>query len=160
MESHKLLVFLHIAAVVIALGSTFALPFLQGFIQRQPRSTGLMRAYLKFTIYQDNVVVLPGAALVALFGIGLIFDDHTGYKDDFPMWLGWAIAWFVAAVLVDLFLMRPLTRRAIAALEGVPDDGEYPAPFRALATRAQIYGGLLGLSIIGITFLMVWKPGE
>ncbi|MCA9855125.1 MAG: hypothetical protein KC482_16340, partial [Dehalococcoidia bacterium] len=100
----------------------------------------------------------PGAALVALFGVGLIFDDATGYKDDFPTWLMIAIAWFIVVPVIDWFLMRPLTRKAIDLLEGVPDDGEFPPSFKALESRAGMLGGLMGLSVIGITFLMVWKP--
>ena len=157
MDSYKLMLFLHIAVAIVALGSTFALPFLQGFMQRQ--GVGAMRLFLKFTLYHDTVLVLPGAVLVALFGVGLIFDDVTGYRDDFPMWLSWAIAWFVLVALADLFLLRPATRKAIATLEGVPDDGAFPAAFGPLGMRAQIIAGLMGLSIIGIAFLMVWKPG-
>ncbi|MCA9824998.1 MAG: DUF2269 family protein [Dehalococcoidia bacterium] len=156
MDSYKLLLFLHVVTAIVALGSTFALPFLQGFASRQ--GVGAMRTYLKFTLYQDNLLVLPGAALVALFGVGLIFDDATGYKDDFPTWLMIAIAWFIVVPVIDWFLMRPLTRKAIDLLEGVPDDGEFPTSFKALESRAGMLGGLMGLSVIGITFLMVWKP--
>lgn len=157
MESYKIQLFLHIAVAIVALGSTFALPFLQGFMQRQ--GVGPMRLFLKFTLYHDNILVLPGAVLVLLFGVGLIFDDTTGYSDDFPMWLGFAIAWFIGVALVDLFLMRPTTRKAIDILEGVPDGSEFPEAFKAVGSRAQAIGGIMGLSIIGITFLMVWKPG-
>ncbi len=156
MESYKLLLFLHIATVIVALGSTFALPFLQGFMTRQ--GVGPTRLYLKFTLYQDNLLVLPGGLLVFLFGLGLIFDDATGYKDDMPTWLMIAIAWFIIVPLIDWFLMRPLTKRAIAMLEGVPDTAELPAEFQPLAARAQMLGGLMGLSVVGIAFLMVWKP--
>ena len=157
MDSYKLMLFLHITTAIVALGSVFALPFLQGFMQRQ--GVGPMRLFLKFTLYHDTVLVLPGAILVAIFGVGLIFDDVTGYSDDFPMWLGWAIAWFVAIAATDIFLLRPTTKRAIAALEGVPDNGEYPDAYKPLGMRAQAIAGLMGLSVIGITFLMVWKPG-
>jgi hypothetical protein len=149
---------LHVPTVIVALGSTFALPFLQGFMQR--RGVGPMRLFLQFTLYHDNVLVLPGAALVALFGVGLIFDDVTGYDDDFPAWLMWAIAWFILVALADLFLLRPTTQRAIETLEGVPDNGEFPAAFGPLGMRAQIIAGLMGISVLGIAFLMVWKPGQ
>jgi uncharacterized membrane protein len=156
MESYKLLLFLHIVTVIVALGSTFALPFLQGFASRS--GVGGMRMFLKFTLYHDNLLVLPGAALVALFGVGLIFEDTTGYKDDFPTWLMIAIAWFIVIPLIDWFLMRPTTRKALDMLEGVPDGGAFPDGFDKLGARAQMLGGLMGLSVIGIAFLMVWKP--
>jgi uncharacterized membrane protein len=158
MESYKLLVFLHIVAVIVALGATFALPFLQAFAERQ--GVAATRMFLRFSLRMDTILVTPGAVLIALLGVGLIFDDHTGYKDDFPMWLGWAILWFVAAVAVDWLVMRPLTRSGIGALEGVPDGPDLPAAYEPLGKRGQMIGGLLGLSVIGIAFLMVWKPGE
>ena len=156
MDSYKLLLFLHITSVIVALGSTFALPFLQGFMTRH--GVGPTRLYLKFTLYQDNLLILPGALLVFLFGLGLIFNDHTGYKDDMPTWLTIAIAWFIIVPIIDWFLMRPLTRRGIAMLEGLPDNAELPAEFKPLGARAQMIGGLMGLSVVGIAFLMVWKP--
>lgn len=158
MDSYKLMVFLHIIAVVVALGATFALPFLQAFAERQ--GVAATRLFLRFSLRLDTILVTPGAILVAVFGVGLIFDDHTGYKDDFPVWLMAAIVWFAAALIVDWVVMRPLTRSGIAALDGLADGPELPAAYEPLGKRGQMIGGLLGLSVIGIALLMVWKPGE
>ena len=48
----------------------------------------------------------------------------------------------------------------IAALDGVPDNGDFPAEYMKASRRMQAVGGFLGFSVIAITFLMVWKPGE
>ncbi|MBK6562669.1 MAG: hypothetical protein IPG14_14200 [Dehalococcoidia bacterium] len=50
--------------------------------------------------------------------------------------------------------------RAIAALDGVPDNGDFPAEYAKASRRVRAVGGFLGFSVIPITFLMVWKPGE
>ena len=101
----------------------------------------------------------PGAVLAALFGIGLIFDDGTGYKDDFPTWLMIAVTWFVAVFILASTVQRSATLSAIATLDGLPDGPKLPDAYVAVAKRIQMVGGFLALSIVGILFLMVWKPG-
>ncbi|WP_343392272.1 hypothetical protein, partial [Candidatus Amarobacter glycogenicus] len=55
---------------------------------------------------------------------------------------------------------RSNVNRAIAALDGVPDNGDFPAEYAKASRRVRAVGGFLGFSVIPITFLMVWKPGE
>lgn len=158
MDSYKAQLFLHIAAVVIGLGVTFVYPFLQGFAERN--GVAATRFALQFGRRLERMVVWPGAALIFLFGVGLIFSDQTGYKDDFPAWLMVAIAWYVAAVAVAVFVQDRAVGEALASLEGVADGPDLPAAYTPIARRMQIAGGMLGLSVVGILFLMVWKPGQ
>lgn len=158
MDSFKIQVFLHVAAVVVALGATFAFPFLEGAAKRS--GVGACRFVLQFEDRLLKILVIPGAILVFVFGLGLIFDDTTHYKDDFPVWLGVAIAWFVAAFVLAVMVQRSSIKAGLRALDGVADDAPLPEAYRAVATRMQIVGGVLGLSVIAITFLMIWKPGE
>lgn len=158
MESYKIQLFLHIAAVIVALGATFAIPVLHAWAER--RGVGPTRMALQFSHHLEKVVVIPGAVLVLLFGIGLIFDDATGYKDDFPWWLGVAIAWFVAAFAVAVFVQKANVDKAIATLDRVEDDGDFPPSYMNAAARVKVTGAVLAISTIAIAFLMVWKPGE
>jgi uncharacterized membrane protein len=157
-DSYRLLLFLHIVAIIVALGSTFALPFLQGFAQR--KGVGATRLVLQFDDYLGKFVITPGAVLVFLFGLGLYFNDTTGYKDSHPAWLSVSMVWFVVAFVVSLVVQRPAVLGALRALEGVADGAPLPEAYKKFAVRTQIVGGLLGLSIMGIAFLMVWKPGN
>ena len=102
MDSYKLQLFLHVAVVIVALGATFANPFLQGWGERH--GVGATRMAMQFSSHMEKVLVIPGAILILLFGTGLIFEDATGYKDDFPMWLGIAIAWFLVAFVAGAFV--------------------------------------------------------
>lgn len=158
MESYKLQLFLHIGAVIVALGATFAIPVLHAWAER--RGVGPTRMALQFSHHLEKVVVIPGAVLVLLFGLGLIFDDATGYKDDFPWWLGVAIAWFLVAFAVAVFVQKANVDRALATLDKVEDDGDFPPAYMNAAARVKITGAALAVSTIAIAFLMVWKPGE
>ncbi|MBA4181203.1 MAG: hypothetical protein C0506_11495 [Anaerolinea sp.] len=158
MDSFKAQLFLHILAVIVSIGATFAFPFLQAFAERS--GVGATRFVMQFMVRIEKVLVIPGSILVALFGAGLIFDDETGYKDDFPAWLMAAITIFIVVVVVDLVVQQRQVKSAIDALEGAPEGAGLPAAYVPIGRRIQMVGGLEGLAIVVITFLMVWKPGE
>jgi hypothetical protein len=154
MESYRIMLFLHIAAVVVMLGPGYVFPFLQAFSERQGvRAT---RLYLRFAQRISLLLIYPGYVLVAVFGVGLIFDDRTGYKDDFPRWLEFAIPWYVIAVLLDVILMRRLIADGLRALEGATDDNALPVAYVGPGRNMQMVGGLIGLSVLGVLALMVW----
>jgi uncharacterized membrane protein len=155
-DAYKALVFLHVAAIVIALGSTFALPVLQPMAAHQ--GIPALRFALRFTHRLEQVIVGPGSGIALLTGIALIFNDRTGYKDDFPTWLLISAVWFVvAAVVANTFQARNV-RRAIELVEATPDAGPPPAELGPEAKRKQLTGQLLAHSTIGIKYLMVGKP--
>lgn len=158
MESYKLLVFLHVAAVVVGLGITFAFPFLQAAAERS--GVAATRFMYEAARRVENIVILPATFIILLLGVGLIFDDNTHYKDDFPAWLMAAIPWYIATGLVWWFVARKFADRALATLQGVPDNAPLPAAYYEFGKKVQMVGGILGISILGILCLMIWKPGQ
>ena len=158
MDGYEIQIFLHITIAIIAFGVTFALPFLQAWSEK--RGVGATRMALEFSQHLEKIVIVPGSVLVALVGIGLIFDDRTGYKDDFPGWLIAAIAWFLAAMVVGAVVQRKNVEAAVDSLVGVAETATLPTAYLAVANRMKLTGAFLGLSVIGVTLLMVWKPGQ
>ncbi|OAI41132.1 hypothetical protein AYO38_04415 [bacterium SCGC AG-212-C10] len=158
MTAYKIQLFLHVLAVVVGMGSTFALPFLQAFAERQ--GVAATRFAMQFSRRLENMVIVPGAILLFLFGLGLIFDDTTGYKDDMPGWLMIAVAWYIVVFIVAATVQRKNVTDAMRVLDSTPDGPTLPAEYVAVSKRIQMVGGLLGLSIVGIAFLMVYKPGQ
>ena len=154
MNSYRILLFLHVAVVIVGFGVIFALPFLQAFAERT--SVGATRFTLRFSRRLENFLIYPGGVLALVFGIGLMMNDKTGYKDNMPAWLSIAIVWFLAAEALSVFVMRRTTAQALRSLDGVADDGSFPAAYMALSKRLQMVGGIIALSVVGITFLMVW----
>ncbi|MCC6385846.1 MAG: DUF2269 family protein [Dehalococcoidia bacterium] len=158
MESYKLLAFVHVAAVVVGLGTTFAFPFLQAAAERS--GVAATRFMYEAARRVENIVILPATIIIFVMGLGLIFDDNLPYKDDFPAWLMIAIPWYVATGLVWWFVQRKFADRALNTLRGVPDNAPLPSAYFEFGKKVQMVGGILGVSIIGILFLMVWKPGQ
>jgi uncharacterized membrane protein len=158
MDSYKILLFLHLAGVIVGLGATFSFPFIQAAAERQ--GTGATRFALRVMHRVERFLVIPGAVIVLLAGIGLIFDDRTGYSDDFPAWLMVAIAWFAVAFFTGGYIQGKNVEAALRALDRVSDNAALPAAYQPIGKRMQMIGGLLGLSVIGIALLMVWKPGQ
>lgn len=155
LESEEIQLFLHVTAAIVALGVTFVWPFLMPFAERQ--GVAATKLIHRFYMFLDKYLVIPGAALVFLFGLGLVFsEDHL--REDPPAWLWASIIWFVAAFVVAAIVQRPLIASAARTLEGADDSGELPAAYRPAARRAQIVGMLLALSVVAITFLMTVRP--
>ncbi len=154
MESYRILSVLHVLVVIGALGVTFGYPFMQAFAERT--SVGATRFALRFMQRLDRMVVYPGLVLSPLLGIGLIFSDATGYKDDMPVWLMIAIAWFLVAAIINVTVVRRAVIDGMTALEGVGDDGSFPPAYLAASKKIQMFSGIVGLSIVGIAVLMVY----
>lgn len=158
MDSFDILLFLHIAAVIVALGATFSYPFLQGFAER--KGVAATRLILQAVERIEKLLVFPGGALVFIFGLGLIMTSKApnDYRKHMPVWLTIAIVWYLVAYAGAYFVQRRQIRRAIAVLEGVPDSTELPAAYGPIGKRIQMVAGLIGVSIVGIALLMVLGP--
>jgi uncharacterized membrane protein len=150
--------FLHVIAVIIVFGITFAYPFLQGAAERA--GTGQTKFALGLIHRLETYVVTPGAVVVLILGGILIGNDKLPYKDDMPAWLMIAVVWFLAAFAVGFFVQRRNVKQALAVLEPVSDSAPLPAAYEPIGKRMQMVGGLLGFSVIAIAFLMVYKPGQ
>lgn len=158
MDSYRILLFLHVAAAILTIGATFAFPFLQAFAET--KGVGATRFVMQFLVRVERALVIPGSVLIILFGVALIFNNATGYRDQLPGWLNVAIPLFIIVVIVDLLVQQRQVKAAIASLEGLPDTAALPAAYTPIGKRIQMVGGLEGLALIVIIFLMTYKPGQ
>jgi uncharacterized membrane protein len=154
--SYRILLFLHVVTVLIAFGVTFAWPFLQAAAERA--GTGQTKFALRLMRRVDDMVTGPGAILTLLFGVGLIFNDITGYSDDMPAWLELSLGLFIIIVIVAVAVQRRTVGRAMEVLASVPDSDPLPDSYRPLSKQMQRVGGAMALGVLFITFLMTYKP--
>jgi hypothetical protein len=158
-DFYAVVLFLHIAAAVIAFGGTFAYPIIDAVLRRVD-----VRALPAWHDAQNAVgmkIITPGAILVLLTGIYMAVDrwDEAGG------------AWFSAAGVIVVALLglghgffapqaRKLAAQAREDLKaGAAESGRMSAAYEALAKRTMPVGILSSLLVLTALFLMVVKPG-
>jgi hypothetical protein len=159
LDFYAVVLFLHVAAAVIAFGGTFAYPLIDAVIRRVD-----LRALPVWHDVQNVLgmrLITPGAILVLLTGIYMAVDrwDEAGG------------AWFSAAGVIVIVLLgighgffapnaRKMAAQARADLAaGAAESGRMSAAYEALARRTMPVGILSSLLVLTALFLMVVKPG-
>jgi uncharacterized membrane protein len=153
---------LHILAVFVAFGPTFAFGLIASMSQKHPQHAAFGTEIMD-TI--EKKMTLPVAVLVPVFGTALIFTGHVDlWKSE---WLLIAIVLYAAAFFFALLVQTPNTARMLKAISsmpapppgGGPPAGGPPPEIAALGKKLQLGGIYLTLSIVAVLILMVWKPG-
>jgi hypothetical protein len=148
---------IHIMAVVIAFGVTFAYPIMFAIgARRDPRSLPILHR-IEYTI--ERSLINGGLLLVLGAGIFLASDGHH--------WSEFFVQWGLGAVIVIGALvgsvMIPTARRAEAAAErDIAAAGGGPIEmgdeYRALARRLSSVGSLLSLLVLITILFMTIQP--
>lgn len=159
----QFVLFLHIVVAILAFGPTFIFGIIAATGAKEP-------AHSNFALRLSHIIstrwVTPLAVVMPGLGALLIF---LGKWDLFESeWLLIAIGlytflFFFAVLVMNRWEMKliELTRDAPSASgPGAVSGGQGPPPeVAALGRRVQIGGTLLGLVLLTIVLLMVWKPG-
>lgn len=155
---YDVVIWLHVAAVIVGFGATFAYPFFQAVAERtSPRS---IPAVMRATHTADKFLVIPAMLVILGGGIYLVLDGPFDWGDTF-------VAVGLAGIIVLLigaltFFARhehkliELAERDIAAA----GDGEVELSdeYWAYSKRLALVGSLAGVLILIIAFFMVVKP--
>jgi hypothetical protein len=156
-SAYEIVLALHIMAVVIAFGVTFAYPIMFAVGARQdPRSLPLLHR-IEYTI--ERTLVNGGLVVVVAAGIFLASDGHL-WSEFFVQWgLGAAI---VIGGLVGSVMIPTAKRAEAVAARDVAAAGEGEVPmsdeYRALVRRLSTVGPLLSLIVLLTIAVMVIKP--
>jgi hypothetical protein len=152
---YKILLFLHILAVVLAFGPTFGYGIFFSVLPNFPRATPALLAGIQKV---DRILVTPGMVVLLLAGIGLLSASDG-------VWDGgnaFVIVGFIA--IIALFglqhgFFRPQTAKARALAERDLEKGDALSPeFQAIAQRLGQVGPLAGLIVVVTVFFMTYKP--
>ena len=148
---------IHVMAVVIAFGVTFAYPIIFAVgARRDPRSLPVLHR-IEYTI--ERVLINGGLVLVLGAGIFLASDGHH--------WSKFFVQWGLGAVIVIGALvgavMIPTAKRAEAVAErdiATAGDGaiEMSEEYSALVRRLSSVGSLLSLLVLITILFMTIKP--
>jgi hypothetical protein len=141
----------HILAVVLAFGVTFAYPLIELASRRLDRAA--IPWFHQIQLMLSRRLVQPGLGLVLIAGIVLASDEHQ-WKH---FYVGWGVAAVVVLGAVEGAFMAPRTRRLLALAErdlAAAPDGEASSEYTALRGRVNVVGGLMGLLVAVTVFLM------
>jgi hypothetical protein len=152
---YKIALFLHILAVVLAFGPTFAYGIFFSVAPQYPRAvpailTGIQRC--------DRYLVDPGMIVLLLAGIYLLVagDDVWSSGDAFVT-LGF-LAIIVLFGLQHAFF-RPQTAKALELAERDLKAGEEFSPeFEEISQRLSQVGMFAGIIVVVTVFFMSYKP--
>lgn len=152
---YKILLFLHILAVVLAFGPTFGYGF---FFSVAPQYPSAVPAILAGVQKVDKYLVNPGMIVLLLAGIGLLSASDGAWSGSDAF----VVVGFIA--IIALFglqhgFFQPQTRKAKELAERDLKAGDTLSPeFEAISNRLGGVGSLAGLIIAIAVFFMAYKP--
>jgi hypothetical protein len=156
-QFYDVVVFVHVTAVVVAFGATFAYPFFQTVVeQASPRSVPPMFRAMHTT---SRYLVIPGALIVLAAGIYLTIDRWDfGHLFVTVGLASIAVVIILAATFFDRHEARAieLSDRDVAAAG--TGEVELSEEYWDVSKRIARVGMLASLLILLTVFFMVVKP--
>jgi hypothetical protein len=155
---YEVVIALHILAVVIAFGATFAYPVIFAVAGKQPRALPVVYRAIHAI---SQRVISPGLALVVIFGIYLASKLHL-WSSFFVQW-GLGVAIVIGAV--EGMFLGPREKRLVAVAEAdiaaAGPDGEVrqSAEHASLARSVGVVGALMDLLVVVTIYFMVTRTG-
>jgi Predicted integral membrane protein (DUF2269) len=151
---------LHIMAVVVAFGPTFALPLIAAFGQKHPQ---FAVASAEISDVIEKRMTIPIAVIVPFLGLALIYTAHIDLWNS--TWLLIAIPLYIVLFFFGVLVQCKNSNQMVQLLRSMPpgpppEGAAPPAELMALGRKLQFGGMFLSLLIVAILVLMVWRPGN
>lgn len=154
-QFYDVVVFFHVAAVVIGLGPTFAYA---AYLTMAQREGGQAIPLVGRTIvFWDRTVNTAALTLILLTGVYLAADGPYGMGSFFVSW-GFVAVIFLLGVTHAYFI--PKTRESVELAERdiANPDGELSGEFNALSSQVAKVGTVAGVVILLTIYVMTAKP--
>jgi hypothetical protein len=145
--------FVHVLAVVLAFGPTFAYGLIFSVMPKYPRSAPVLFETIRKV---DNYLVNPAMLIVLLAGIYLLADGHWSSSEAF-ITVGFIA--IIALMGLQHAFFRPQGRKAQELAERDLKAGDtFSAEFEEVSRRLGTVGPIAGLIVVVTIFFMVVKP--
>ncbi len=155
---YEVVIALHILAVVIAFGATFAYPVIFAVAGKYPRSLPVVYRAIHAI---SRFVIQPALLAVLIFGIYLASKLH--------LWSSFFVQWGLAVVIVigaaEGAYLGPREKRLVDVAEAdvaaAGPDGQVvqSAEHKSLANSVGAVGALMDLLVIVTIYFMVTRTG-
>jgi uncharacterized membrane protein len=147
--AYLILKFFHILLAITALGANLTYGVWFARANTNPAFAPVALRGIKFIddwiANPAYLLILPTGAAMVVLG-GLSFRSH---------WITWAMILWLIAILAAYLGYSPALRAQIRAVDR---EGITSASARSLAIRGNVWAGILGVVILAILALMVFKP--
>lgn len=158
--SYELSLFIHITAVVVGFGATFAESVMYPVaLKMSPRNLPYVH---RLQLVLNQYFATPALVIVTATGIYQVTEQPGFGFGDF--WISASLTIIVVIAVLNLFYFIPSDRRLLPMIEAEIESagaGEFePSQAYQRKVRPQgIFGPLTGLLLVAAIFLMVTKPG-
>ena len=150
---YKIALFLHVLAVVLAFGPTFAYALFTSVTRNHPRSTP---ALIEAIQRSDRYLVTPGVFLVLLAGVYMLIDGDWDAGEAFIS-VGFVAIFALIGLHFTLFMPQLAWRKGLAERDLKSGD-ELSDEYLAVSDRIGKVGSLAGLTVVVTIFFMTYKP--
>jgi hypothetical protein len=151
---YNLSVFVHVTAVVVGLGATFAESLLFPVAMRL--GTRHLPYVHRVQLAINQRLASPALGIVLLTGIYQTIDGDWGFGS---FWISATFAIVIAIGALNGAYFIPADRKLAAMAERELEGGGLSDEYQSAARREGMMGALTGILVILAIFLMVTKPG-
>lgn len=145
---YNVLLFLHIASAITAVGSNATYGW---WFVRARTESGHLGFVLKTVKFIDDRIANPAYGVLLITGLVMTF---MSWKIT-DLWIIVALVLFAAIAVLGIVFFSPLLKRQIA----LANAGQTASPeFEGLMERSRRFGPALGLAVLIILVMMVFKP--
>jgi len=156
---YKIALFLHVIAVVVALGPTFGYGVFFSVLPKYPRAAPALIEGMRRV---DRYLVNPGMIILLIAGIVLLADSSIGGSN---LWDGsdFFIVWGFIAIIALFGVQHGFFAPQMAKLQEIADrdlaaGDTLGAEFETTSQKIAQVGAATGLLIVVTIFIMVYKP--
>lgn len=140
---YKLLLLLHILAVIVAFGPAFAIPVMNV----RARKVGGGAPEVLASLVQGNTLKIygPATVLVGVLGCGLVGMSEKAWTFS-QAWVSVALLLWIFVLALQFGLLAPAEKKAAAGDES--------------AVKLQsMFTGIQHILLLALLVVMIWKPG-
>ncbi len=146
---YLLLKFIHIAAAITAVGANITYGVWNARAASEPAHVGFALKGIKFL---DDRIANPAYGMLLLTGALMLIVGHWSIAS---LWIIAALVLFAVLIVVAVRVYTPLLKSQIRLV----DAGDTSSPeFARLERRSRIVGPMIGLVVVLILVMMVFKP--
>ena len=148
MTLYLVLKFIHVLSAIVAVGANITYGVWNARISSEPSHAAFTLKSIRFI---DNRIANPAYGVLLLTGLVMVFMDWK-ITD---LWVIVGLVGFVGIAVLGGAVFTPLLRNQVTLAEaGDTSSSEYVR----LANRSRILGPVLGLLVVVILVMMVFKP--